>query len=348
MLKHTLVSILTTGALLITPTAFADTPATKDQSAKKSTEKQWPEGVTPSDVYRVVRRLNQDIDLLVKKKEISKIQAIPKLKETMSPMMVFQLHIATIEMLHDYELNLGLRPVPIVTSSPIEYFPADVKYLSDMIMTQMQKILKHFGIEHDHQVPSKKDHTTNDVFTSLLQFYLKLAALNGLPELTSNQAFSQMYRINMELKDIVLNKAQKINDVRKKRLLAASTYGASPYGGKPLAKVKGKKTANDTFKSCLEIRRLMKPLLDKYKIKQAPIPNYDKAGPFNSLDVFIQTQIIIAEMGAWKRAIKNRDSTPITAQFRHRTPTDVYQEAQSIIYMLDRLKMVSSADSPRR
>lgn len=345
MAKQAIILILGVFTFALSQPTFANKHPAQAAKVKTKTAKKWPEGITPGDVYHVVLKLNHSIDTLIKKKDIQSVQAVPKLKEKMSPMMVFQLHIASIEMLHDYELNLGLRPIPIVTSSPIDYYPADVKFLSTMILGQVQKVLTHFGIEHKHKEPKRQDYDTNDVFASLLHFYVKLAALNGITELTPNQTFSQMYRINMELKDIVLSKAHKISNIRERRLLAASTYGASPYGGKALAKVKGKKTAKDSFTACLKIRRLMKPLLDKYKIEQAPIPNYADKKTFDSLDVFVQTQIIIAEMGAWKRAIHNRDSTPITAQFKNKTPRDVFQEAQSVIYMLERIKTVMATQS---
>lgn len=321
----------------------ADTQTTAN-AAKKSTKKAprtWPENVTPSKVYDVVIELNAYADALLKHNKIESTEKVPTIKEKIFPMVVFQLHIATIELLHDYELDIGMRPIPIVTSSPIKYYPADVKFMSDLILQRLQKIAKHYGIKH---IPKHKKHygeaTPTAVFQSMLEFYVKLAALDGVKSISPNEVYSQMYRLNQEMKDIVLNKTATLKSPREKRLLASSTYGTSAYSGKPLGKADPQSTPSDVFKLCLKIRTLMQPFLKKNNAISLPIPKFDPDKKYKPIDVFIQTQIIVAQLGEWKRATKVSSSTPVTVQVINKKPADVAQEAMSVIYMLERMQQV--------
>ena len=97
-----------------------------------------PQAITAADVLRGMQQLNIDADHLLQQRKLA--FTAPKLPEYpgITPSFNFQLHIAIIEILHEYELDLGLRPIPIVTASPIAYTPADVMYLNELVANMEQ------------------------------------------------------------------------------------------------------------------------------------------------------------------------------------------------------------------
>lgn len=310
-------------------------------AAKAAKKEKWPGNVSPESVYKVTVRLNRYADALLKKKHIKQWQKLPEVNDKVSTRVVFQLHLATIEMLHNYEIQLGMRPLPIVTSSPIKYYPVDVKFLSDLILQRMKKIARHFSVRvPPMRMPKvKKAHASHAVYLNMLRFYMKLSALNGIKELGSNEVFSQLYRANEDLKGIMLFYVRNETSPNKKRSLASSIYGMNPFG-KPLTHTKTEKSPHDTYLQCIKIRKLMLPFLKKHELTLLPIPKEEHQGIFKPIDAFIQSQIIISDLGAWKGILGKHSSTPIAIHAHNKTPKDAYQEASMMLYMLERLQKV--------
>ena len=68
--------------------------------------------------------------------------------------------------------------------------------------------------------------------------------------------------------------------------------------------------------------------------------SYSNERKFSSVDIFIQTQMLIAELSELKRILSVAESSPVTKHVEGKTSTDVLQEVLSLNYMLERYKAV--------
>lgn len=309
--------------------------------ALASEESDYPMGVTPTHVYELTNTMNAYVDAIAKKDKLDVWQKVPQdIEKTIRPMVVFQLCIAIVELLHDYELKEGLRPIPIITSSPIEYYPADVKYVIEMILERLKRLAEADKIFHvSTPKPIDGAYTPFDVYKNLLVFYMKIAALDGDPKLDADHNYSQMHRADEEMQSIILKASSNLKSAIDRRLLVSSTIGMHPTGPR-VEKAKMKAKPRDVFIQCLEIRKLMNAILKKHGMSPIPIPIVTSDKPIDDVDVFIQSQIIISELSELKRILGVADSSPVTKQASGKSNTDVLQQALSLKYMLDRYKTV--------
>lgn len=320
-------------ALMLSLSGFASAP-------KHYNLKDYPMGVTPTHVYDAVIKLNAYMDALLIKEKVRTWQKLPKIERTIRPSVVFQLAIATVEMFHDFELREGLRPIPIITSSPIEYYPADVLYVVNLLNDRLERITKAEKIFHV-SIPQPREgvRTPFDVYDVLLQFYMKLAALNGMTEVTASQNYSELHRAQEEMKSIIVNSTKQVDSAIKRRLLVSSMIGVHPTGPR-LGRAPADSTSKDVYKSCLASRKIMNAILKNHDLNPIPVPLFDKDATYGEVDVFVQTQIILAELSELKRILAVADSSPVTKLAEGKTPRDALQESMSLIYMLERYREV--------
>ena len=278
--------------------------------------------IVPADVLAGTQKLNRTADHILQAQKLKLALQPTPLFANIRPAVVFQLHVAIIELLHHYELALKLRPIPIVTSSPIVYIPADVKYLNDMINTEMHKITQHLQLKQPVQpIPKKTKAEPSQVFTSAMQFYQKLLALSGTKHIGNNQNFTQYHRIRMELEDIIKWQASKQQDVKVKRRLIASLFGSDPYSGDQAVTKTGSMP-----EQAQRLAQLINPKWKITKLKTTP----DAA-------MFMLSQLMLADLGDWKRKQGFSLSTPITAQVSGKTAQDVAGEIAQCNFLLQQL-----------
>lgn len=286
-----------------------------------------PKPIKPADVYHVMQQQNHTADRLLKHQKLKVTPLTIPDYQHIRPAFVFQLHIATIELLHAYELQLGLRPIPIVTSSPINYIPEDVKFLADLIRHEMSKITQHYALKHLAQpVVTKKSIQPKDVFASCMQFYLKLNMLANKHNIDANNIFTQVYRIEQEIRDIAYYKAGLSKNKRQKRRILASLFGSDPYSTANLMPISKPQSLSDNLKRAKQLRHLISG------------KTLATTSPSNAVTLFVQTQVILAELGDWKRKHHIASSTPVSAQVKGKTQQDIANQLASSIYMFERLK----------
>jgi hypothetical protein len=310
--------------------------------ANKPMRIKWPEDIAPKDVYAVLLDMNHYADALLAQRKLTWSYKPATVESDISPMVVFQLHLTTIQLLHHHELQLGLRPIPIVTASPIRYYPADVQYLSKLILERLTRIAKHYRLPLQKTKNSKPKHVNpTQVFIESLKFYTKLSLLSGYSTLTPEQLYNQVFRALLELRNIATHQLPLIQDKKNQRILAASLYGVSLYGGKNLVVAEQEKTLSDVFNKSLLVRKKLQPLLKKNRLPVLALPIQDPKQKPSSLDIFIQTQIILAELSEWKDSEEVAMSTPVTVLAKHKTYRDVYQALLKFEFILDKLLSTS-------
>ena len=343
-------SILSVHSIFASEANVVEKPAQSSEAAAQTAEKpaqvsekpgkEYPMGVTPTHVFDHVIKMNAYIDALLIKEKVRKWQKLPGIENTIRPSVVFQLAIATVELFHDFELREGLRPIPVITSSPIEYYPADVYFVVNMLIGRLEKIAKAEKIFHvSIPKPREGERTPYDSYEELLKFYMKLAALDGITEITSNQTYSQLHRAREEMKSIIIHSTKQVRSAMKRRLLVSSMIGIHPTGPR-LGVAPSNATSKDVYHSCLNARKIINSILKSHGMHPIPVPLFDKAGTYGPVDVFVQSQIMLAELSELKRILGVADSSPVTKQAEEKMPQDVLQENMALIYMLERYREV--------
>jgi len=78
-------------------------------------------------------------------------------------------------------------------------------------------------------------------------------------------------------------------------------------------------------------------LREKYKLAKIKIPSINNYSTVKPVDIFLQTQFIIAELNLIKQPIDIDTTTNQGKSYNNKTPTDVLFEMQHVNYMLERL-----------
>jgi len=86
-----------------------------------------------------------------------------------------------------------------------------------------------------------------------------------------------------------------------------------------------------------EIRGLLNQLRKHGQLREIPIPSISLYSEITPTDIFLQTQLIIAELNLLKLALNIQATTNREKPFVDKTPSNVFYQMQHIEYMLNRL-----------
>jgi len=293
---------------------------------------------TPSDVYTNIDYASRLLVQILKKKNISNITLPISYETAVKPMHVYELNVATIAELYRYAVKNNLTPPPLTFSSPINYSPTDVYYLTEILVDKIERIYEdNLGINllYPDSFSGKKP---KDVYDKLFKLYAMVLRLRGFENVSPNQVYAQTYRAKEDLQSIISTLSKRLGNSKfdQKRLLITAAYGMHPDGSK-MKPYEENKTPKDVVTSALSIRKKINQLKTFYKIPALAIPpatSFSKATPS---DAFLQTQYIIAEINLLKKPLNVNHSTSVAIEAKSKKPSDVYQEMKHINYLLDRL-----------
>ncbi len=173
----------------------------------------------------------------------------------------------------------------------------------------------------DLQVFDKK--TPTDVFNKAMDVYIKLRLLSGKKGISPDIAYAEVARAVTDAEYILINIDQysryQIN-VQKSQLNLSPT---------------------DVFKNSLAVRKTLNAARQLYQMPTTQIPLFDgkKKMP---LDVFYQSQIIIAELNLIKLASHTTNITPVAISVTGKTPSDVYQLLSYVNYLMAQLETLNN------
>ena len=140
--------------------------------------------------------------------------------------------------------------------------------------------------------------------------------------MTPNEVFAQMYRAQNDVKSIL----GKIDPARRYRVDAPE----SPPGLVPA----------DVMKEALKARESLNKTRRHFNLDPIPVPELMSGAKFLPTDVFIQTQIIIAEINLIKIATGTVSATPLPIPVKGKSPSDVHQQAVTMDYLLGQIGML--------
>ncbi len=283
--------------------------------------KKFPEGISPSDVYATVDRLNRSVDVLLAAKQIPLPPPQRSLESGLGPFHAYQLQLACIEKLHAFQRNTGMRPIPLVVSTPMKYFPADVKKVADLMLAEVRKVASTWNVEGlPDGVNKVSGKTPTDVVKATLNLFAKLSALGGLTKISPSEVYAQITRAVVDGESIL------------KQIDPASRYLVDAPVSEP------GKTPADAFARCLELRREINKLREGLGLNTTPVPRITAGQQLQPADVFMQTQIIIAELNLLKMNTDTVSSTPLAIPVQGKTATDVHQQVAFLQYLIPQVR----------
>ncbi len=277
--------------------------------------------ITSNDVFATAELTDRTLEILIKARAIEKIEEIKIMEKGLKSMHVYQMLVAVTDMMIELEKKENIRPMPKIVATPSEYIPEDVKLVADILLNETHRILYTLKIyDYPQYNDSFSDKTPTDVFGKLISIFAKLNILVGKEKIRPTDVFQQMIRITSDVKSILSH----IDPGQRFRI-------DSPVSPRVL-------TPTDVFRKCLQIRKEINLLRKHFKMEVIPVPEIDENQQFNPADVFIQTQIIIAELNLLKMGTGTISSTPLVIPVSEKIPSDVHQQAAMIEYLLKQVK----------
>ncbi len=248
--------------------------------------------MTPSDAFASMDLVIRSLGPLMQSKGINTPEKWDIPEKGLRPMHVYRMAVACIDMMIAFENKLGIRPMPKVVATPREYGPADVIRLGLMLAAEIYdvaSVLKVSDIPNTEEEFSGKVPT--DVFKNTLDVFVRLSILAGMETITPDEVFSQMIRAVSDVKSILSH----IDPAQRFRIDAPlSPADATPY---------------HVFRECLRIRQDINTLRKHFNMETIPVPDIPEDQVLHPADVFVQIQIIIAELNLLKMGTGTVSST---------------------------------------
>lgn len=298
-------------------TIIISTATSQDNLPSISTKKTK---VTPSDVFATVDLLNQSLDFFLKAKQIKPPQSPKRLEKGLGPMHVYQLVVACVNKMYEFDIQINSRPIPQVIVRPMKYTPADVITLVELMLDDVWRTAKILKIDYlPDDIVKVSGKTPTDVFQVTLDIFMKLNALTGQQNIDPSKVFSEMVRAVTDVKSIL----SQIDPLCRYKINAP----VSKPGLRP----------SDVFTGCLTARHVINKYRQEFNMKIIPVPNTSYVSGIQPIDVFVQTQILIAEINLLKMTTNTISSTPLAIPVTGKLPTDVHQQAVLIQYLLNQI-----------
>lgn len=301
-------------------------------------ETQASQSFTPNDVFSKVEFSIGLVDRLLKAKNIKDIQ-IPISRELdAKPMHVYELQVSVLAELYSYALKQKRRPPMLAVSTPIKYTPTDVYYLTQLVTRSLEDIFHDAGGFVDFSLNLHTDKSPAEVYQGLFELYYKLNLLNGKSKVSPNEVYAHIFRAKEGLQLSLLTLAKRLDNKEEvtKRLLVTAIYGMHPDGSMITQLEPGKKPG-DVMVKAISLRGKLNELRKRNQLPEINQPKSNDFAAVKPIDIFLQTQFIIAELNLLKIPMGITSTTISPKSVTGKTPSDVYQEMRHIDYMLDRL-----------
>jgi len=306
------------------------------------TNVQAAKSYTPGHVFSGVEYANQMADRMLAAKGIIDIQVPLSRERATKPMHVYELHVSALAELYRNATMSNRRPPPLPVSTPIKYSPTDVYYLTRLLVNNMEELYQDTIGTPDFALKNNSGKSPAEVYQELFELYYKLNRLNGKSKISPNEVYAHTFRAKEDLQYTLLTISKRMNDKdeEKKRQLVTAIYGMHPDGTVLTPLEQGKSPAN-VLEIAFEIRGKLNRLRTKNGLAEIEHPPLNAfSGKVKPIDIFLQSQFIIAELNLLKIPMKIHSTTNSAKPVTGKTPSDVYQVMKHIDYMLDRLLLV--------
>ncbi len=274
-----------------------------------------------NDIYAMVEIADKAMDVVLRKAKGVKKVASPTINETqLGAMHAYQLHIACLDQLRSLEIKLKLRPFPKIVASPNYYKAEDVYQLSAILLSEVRRIAIHLNIwgmpEVDHNYTTKN---YNDVVRRCLAVFMKLRTLEDMDKISTNGVYPQFPRGVSDIKTILTH----IDPAQRYRI--------------DLEQKETKASLADVHRECLNLRHDLNKLRKFYNLRTVAVPKKPPHTPLHPCDIYIQTQIILAEINALKKASGTYSISPEGIPTKGKNAADLLYQAQLLRYLANQI-----------
>lgn len=281
---------------------------------------EFPGGISPSNVFAKLDLLDQTIDRIMQASGIAAPQIPADIELGLEPMHVYQIILACNRRLLELDDKLQVIAVPTISARPRNYAPRDVLLLVELMLANVRAIGEELRLESlPADETAVQDKVPTDVFHLGVKVFLKLNALCGFEQPTPNEVYAEMIRADEDVRSML----RQIDPACRYRIDA------------PLVETELK--PGDVFEKCREIRLKLNEFRQRIGMDAVPIPKMTSRDAILPYDVFLQTQIIIAELNLLKLSRNTVSSTPLPQPFTGKLPTDVYNRAEMVLFLLNQL-----------
>jgi len=296
---------------------------------------------TPGNVFAGVEYSNRILNRILESKGIRNLKVPQSKEKAAKPMHVYELHVSVLHELYDYANKNNRRPPPLAVSSPIKYTPTDVYYLTQLMMNNIEEIYRDSGGVIDFSMKNYTDKTPVHVYQELFKLYYNLNRLNNKNKVSPSEVYAHIYRAKKDLQTSLLIISKRLDDSseKKKRLLVTAIYGMHT-DGTVMSPLEKNKNPGDVIEKAFEVRDRLNELRKRNNLSIIKHPTKDEYSKVKPIDVFLQTQFIIAELNLLKIPMELHTTTANVSKASSKTPSDVHHEMKHIVYMLDRLMKV--------
>lgn len=276
--------------------------------------------MTPSQAFAITDLSIRSLDAVIQSRGIKLPERRNIPEKGLKPMHTYQMAVSCTDMIIEFEKKLGMRPMPKVVAIPREYVPEDIIRFGLMLLAEIRNIasaLKIGSLPETEDVFSDKVPT--DVFENVLNIFIRLGILTGMENISPDEVFPQMLRAVSDVKSILIH----IDPAQRFRIDSPP----SPPEISP----------SHVFRECLQIRRDINSLRKHLDLETIPVPDIPEDRYLHPADVFVQTQIIIAELNLLKMGTGTVSSTPLAIPVSGKVSRDVHQQALMIRYLLSQI-----------
>lgn len=294
---------------------------------------------SPSDIFAGTEYANQLAGEILTSKGIEVGTIAQSMESTAKPMHVYELHVSILAALYQYALNNNRQPPPITLSTPIKYTPTDVYYLNRLVVSNLEEIYRDTGNEIDFSRSSYSGKTPSEVYQETFELYYRINLMNGKSKVSPDEVYSHIYRATEDLQRSLLVLSNRLDNEDKQRMLVTAIYGMHPDASTLSPLEPGKKPA-DVMERALAVRGKLNQLRSKNGLPEIKRPELNSFGKIRPIDIFLQTQFIIAELNLLKIPMQIDSTTNSPKPVSGKIPSDVYQQMKHVEYMLDRVLTV--------
>jgi hypothetical protein len=144
----------------------------------------------------------------------------------------------------------------------------------------------------------------SDVFEVVVRIWVKAGIAAGQFKITPNDVFAEMAR---GVEDVAM-----ILQTLGKEAPASADASTTRYKPK------------DVFQMALDTRRVLNSVRESLKETTVEVPSLPADYRVRPLDVFLQSQIILAELNLIKSALGQKHATPQGTAVKRKSPTDCW------------------------
>ncbi len=279
-----------------------------------------------SDIYATIEVADKAMEIILRKaKGVTRVPS-PAINEIqLGAMHAYQLHIACLDQIRVLEAKLKLHPFPKIVASPASYQGEDVSQLSAIILSEVRRIAIHLNIwglpEVDHKYGNK---SYNDVVRRCLALFMKLRSLAAVETVSVDVVFPQLPRGVADIKSIL----RHIDPAQRYRI--------------DLARQEGKADLAMAYAECLLLRHDLNKLRTFYRLPQVAVPPGPPHKKVEAADIFVQSQIILAELNALKKASNTSSISPEAIPVTGKSAADLLYQLRLLRYLANQLPSLSA------